>query len=95
MVETDPVTGLVRESMAKVVVGSGASWDRREEHDDTIIFGGAAVGRRESSIAEEAGTRTRLEPIEEVLDDITNMLSKNVFHEPDGVDIESIRTTSP
>jgi hypothetical protein len=40
VVETEPVTSLVGERAAEVVVGSRATGDRGEEHDNTVILGG-------------------------------------------------------
>jgi hypothetical protein len=61
VVETEPVTGLVGERAAQVVVGGAAARDGGEEHNDTVILGGAGVRRGEGGVAEETGTRARLE----------------------------------
>ena len=49
----DPVTGLVGERVAEVVVGGRAAGHRGVEHDDTIVGGRARVRRWEGRVAEE------------------------------------------
>lgn len=54
MIKPDPVTNFVGDGFALVVVLSTATWDRREEEDDTIVFLCRGVVGREGGVAEEA-----------------------------------------
>lgn len=54
VVQPDPVTSLVREGLAEVVVGGAAARGGGEEHDDAVVGGSAAVAGGKSRIAEQA-----------------------------------------
>lgn len=56
-----PVTSLVGQSPAEVVVGGRASGGGAVEHDDTIVFGLALVVAGEGGIAEETLAGSGLE----------------------------------
>jgi len=59
MVETEPVTNLVSQSLAEVVRGRSTAGDAGEEDDNTIVLGLRGVGRGESSISQKTSSGAR------------------------------------
>lgn len=56
VVETEPVTGLVRQALALVVVGSRTAGNRRVEDDNAVVLGVACVVGGEGSITKKSST---------------------------------------